>query len=271
MKQNSNTLILAAALHRLPNVQPGRWKFTSLLVARLLVLGWTSGIAILNAQEPDGSDEAVKKEDVAWVRSWAVLGDARSADRYTLTYEPGRVKAGDPDKWFVFSSIRGCHRSGYSKGFFAIPAGKCKFSLVRDGDDPSRAVVVEEDFKQGAAYTLLSVIEGGAPVMRLIPEYPTPPEDDGIYIYNLIDESPLSVQVGEGSRLAVPYSVKAPAVVPVAKAAGETVTFIYQSKRKTEVRTNVAYDGKGRLSVVFMRNDSSRPTVFAYPSEPDKE
>ena len=244
---------------------------SSFLMLLLAIFYSACALPSLMAQAPEDPEESPNKAAIAWVRSWAVLGDVHSTDSYSLSYKVAKAQPEDPEKWFVFSGIRGCYRSGYSKGYFTLPAGKCKFTLLRDGDDLSKGVVVEEDFQKGTAYTLLAVIDEGVPVLRLIPEFPTLPEEDGIYIYNLIDESPLSIQLGEGAPVSIPYSVKAPSVMRASKTPAGPLTFLYQSKRKSEIQTKVTYSGSGRYSVVFMRNDASRPTVFAYPSEPDKD
>lgn len=245
-----------------------KFDLMNLCAAMLPMLYVVGALTFLTAQEsPNGNDKA---QDTTWIRSWAVLGDVGSSDKYSLVYAPEPSKAADQEQKFVFSGVRGCYRSGFSKGYFPVPSGKYKFSLLRDGDDISKAVSIQEDFKKDTAYTLLAVIDDGTPALRLIPEFPMPPEQDGIYVWNLINEAPLSIQLGEGSPIPVPYSVKQPSVIPASRAAGGTATLIYPSQRKNEIRMTTPYSGRGRLSVVFMRNNSSRPTVFVYPSEPDK-
>lgn len=219
----------------------------------------------LHAQEPSPAPQA-SQGGVSHLRTWAVLGDTNSTNTYSLSCE--MAKAPEEDKMrMLFAGIKGCYRSGYGSGYVILPAGKVQFSLLRGN---AKVDELDATLEKDAAYTLLAILENGTPKLKLVQEYPTPPEEDGIYIFNLLAEPALFVQIGESAPKPVSYSVALPFVIPAAQLTGP-VTFVYPSKKKTEIRRSVSYEGKGRVSAVFMRNNYSRPSVFVYPSEPEIE
>lgn len=228
----------------------------------------------LPAQEPEPSLEPTPEEEplqgTTHLRIWTVLGDLQSPDAYTLVREPEKPKEGE-EKHVVFTGLKGCYRSGYGAGYEDLAAGKYRYTLLR-GDSPGSTVdQAELVLQKDASYTLLAVLDQGVPKLRLVQEYPTPPELDGIYVFNLLSDPPLQVQIGEAAPRTIPYSTTQPFVIPAAQVRNSSITFIYPTRRKTSVRKQADYSGSGRMSAVFMRNNYSRPSIFVYPSAPSQD
>lgn len=230
-----------------------------------------AGAASLLAQEPEPAPTPTGPEKNAYVRGWAVLGDMTSPDTYSLIDEPMKGKVEEKDQKRIFSQVKGCRRTGFGMEYTQTTAGKRKFVLVRDAPSPVKVAEVEAEFEKGAAYTLIAVLDNGVPKLTLRQESPLVSEAKGVCVYNLLTETPLQIQIGDNAPRPVPFAGGSPYVLPAAQVAGKTVTLIYLTKKRGEIRQEIPYDGNGRLSLVFMRNNSSRPSVFLYPSEPPKE
>jgi len=239
-------------------------------IRSLTCLVWLGVFVSLNAQEAMPTPAKNTQEGTTHVRTWAVLGDLSTTDTFTLSREPEKPKEGNTQT-VVFANLKGCFRSGFGAGYEAIPSGNYRFVLRRGGGSSTIVDEVAVTLEKDAAYTLLAAMDNGRPKLRLVQEAPTTEEQDGIYLFNLLAEPPLFVQIGDSAPRPVPFSMTQPLVIRAAQAAYGPVTFTFLSKRKTEVRKQVAYPGKGRVSAVFMRTNSSKPSVFVYPSEPNTE
>jgi len=228
-------------------------------------------LASVIAQEAKSTPPQAEPEKTVRVRGWAVLGDMASKDSYSLLDVSEKARD-EKDAKRIFSGVKGCHRTGFGMEYTLTTAGKRKFVLVRDTPSPIRVAEVEAEFLKGAAYTLIAVLDNGVPKLTLVREFPIPPEEEknesGIYVYNLLTETPLQVQIGESTPRPVPFAGTDAFVIPAVQAAGKAVALIYSTKKRGQIRQELPYDGNGRLSAVFMRNNSSKPSVFVYPSEP---
>ncbi|TLD71307.1 hypothetical protein FEM03_07185 [Phragmitibacter flavus] len=245
-----------------------RWSWTSFTAVMIPALYCLGAFVFIAAQEqPANEADLAAGQQVAYVRYWAVLGDPSSQATYSLFATPDNPGGGD-EKQEVFSGLKGSYRSGFGKDYSKVTPGKRRYTLVLDGDMQEKVAEVEHDFEKGSAYVLIAAFEHGKPVLNLIPEFPTEPEKDGIYIYNLLTEPALKVQIGNFEPEVVPSSVFLPLHIPAAKTGGSPVTLLYESKRKTQIRNAVRYDGHGRTTVVFMRDGYSRPAAFVYSANP---
>jgi len=227
-------------------------------------------MASLQAQDAELTPRQTGTKKFAYVRAWAVLGDMASKDTFSLWDISEMSDGNEPKKTIVFSGVKGCRRTGYGFSYSRTTAGKRKFVLVRDTPVPTTVDEVEAEIEGEAAFSILAILDGGLPKLRLIPEHPAPPEQDGIYVYKLLMQAPLYLQIGDKAPIAVSYSGTQPLVLVASQLMGQPVALIYYSKKQAEIRQEIDYVGKGRVSAVFMRNSYSKPCVFIYPSEPDK-
>lgn len=233
-----------------------------------LYVAWLLGGLGISTPMVIAQQKASPIEAVAHVRNWAVLGDLDSQKTYTLAFEPEKAKPGQERKT-IFTKLKGCRRSGYGAGYFTVPPGRTRFVLTEDGEKPITVAEFNETFEKDAAYTVLALLENGTPALKLIKEYPTLPESDGVYIYNLLTDPALQLHISNVAR-SVPAFSGQPLFVPAAQFSSVDTEFSFLSKRGTMIRKEVSYTG-GRLSVVFMRNDYSQPSTFIYPARPSSD
>lgn len=204
---------------------------------------------------------AVEK-DVTWLRCWAAVGESATDSTCTVTYVAEDAK----DELPLFKGVRGCWSSGIGTGYFALPPGKYHLRLRRDSKPDEPAVELKVELKKDQANTLMAAVTQDKPLLQLIPELPTLPEAQGVYIYNLLADTPLNLSLGTAPPATVPHGIT-PTVVPASQAMGQDLKLWFQSRRKTRVETPVEYTG-GRLSILLMRNNYNQPAVMLFPARP---
>ena len=238
---------------------------TSHILPTLLaaLICWVAPGLRLAAQQPASPNPAVEKEkDVTWLRCWAAVGESPSDSACSVTYVAEDAK----DELPLFKAVRGCWSSGIGTGYFPLPPGKYQLRLRRDGKPDEPPVELKVELKKDQANTLLAAVSEDKPSLQLIPEMPVPPEQHGVYIYNLLSDPPLNVSLGTAPSVVVPQAIT-PTVLPPAQVLGQNLTLWFLSKRKTRVETPVEYTG-GRLSILLMRNNYNQPAVRLFPARP---
>lgn len=240
------------------------------LMAPLLAawLGLTCASQNLCAQQQATSagkaQEKEKEKDVTWLRCWAAVGESAADSACTVTYVAEDAK----DELPLFKGVRGCWSSGIGTGYFALPPGKYHLRLRRDSKPDEPAVELKVELKKDHANTLLAAVTQDNPLLQLIPELPTLPEAHGVYIYNLLADTPLNLSLGTAPPVLVPHAIT-PSVLTPSQAMGQNLVLWFQSRRKTRVETPVDYTG-GRLSILLMRNNYNQPAVQLFPARPSQ-
>lgn len=201
------------------------------------------------------------------VRCWAALGEPGAKETYSLVYVGGTPKT----EGAFFTGIAGCYKTGYGAGYLDIPAGDYHLNLVRDGAAPVVVASLQTKLAEETGYGLVAVLVNGKATLGLTQEFPVPKEETGgLFIYNLIPAPPLQLSVGKGAARLVSNS-ETPLFLSTESLAGQPIVLSYLTKRNTIARLPVELPPAGRVSVVFMRNNYSQPSLLVFPAEPPNQ
>lgn len=227
------------------------------------------------AQAPTPEAEQ-PKAGTAFVRCFADLGERQGKLTYTLSCtSPQGSKPGAPPA-IIFDKVNGGRSSNVGFGAMPFAAGAYTFTLAADTGGGSDRV--SGNLEPDGIYTLLAVLDGQRPVLRLIREYPIAdaknPESPiikqpGIVVHNLKADVPLVIQVGDTSPVIVPFSKEQSFFLSGGQITGPVVAE-YPSERKSARRRQIAYESGSRLVAVFLRNGYGTPSIVTFPAEPDK-
>jgi hypothetical protein len=216
----------------------------------------------LHAQEPAKSEN--KK---ARLRCFADLGERGGKTTYSLAYTNSKTKPGDAPKT-VFTRINGGFCSSMGIESMVISAGVCTFTLSEDG---GQSVHLSEKLEADTMYSLLAVLDGGRPVLRLVREFPlVDAEQPGVVIHNLKSEKSLDLSIGTDASVRIPFSLEKSYFLPSTQITGPLAVH-YLSERGLQRERSIDYSGSGRMIGVFLRNSYGQISFFTFPTELPKD